>query len=62
MTIKSVTIDEGCISCGLCAEICPDVFEIDGTAKVIKGADLSVNEEEIKRAAESCPVGVIKTA
>ena len=34
----NATIDrEGCISCGICAELCPDVFAIagDGRAEVI---------------------------
>lgn len=60
MTIKKVWIEEGCISCGLCADTCPDVFEMPDVAVVIEGADLEANESCIKEAAEGCPVEVIK--
>jgi len=60
MAIKKVWIEEGCTSCGLCESICPDVFEIPDEAIVKEGADFAANEAEIKDAAESCPVEVIK--
>lgn len=60
MAIKKVWIEEGCTSCGMCADICPDVFEIQDLAVVKDGADFIANESEIKDAAESCPVEVIK--
>lgn len=53
---------ELCVGCGLCAEICPELFELgeDGKARVTEGADPKrfgcLNE-----AAESCPVGAIST-
>ena len=36
--MKAIVDRDGCIGCGMCAEICPDVFEIadDGLASVIK--------------------------
>ena len=52
---------EGCISCGQCADICPEVFRMadDGLAEVHQnpvpdGAENSANEAQ-----ESCPVSVI---
>lgn len=56
-----VTIDEdACISCEACVEECPDVFEmVDEKAKVKEGADLDGNGDQIKEAAESCPVECI---
>lgn len=60
MAIKNTWIIEGCISCGLCESICPDVFEMPDQAVVKEGADLESNEDGIKEAAESCPVEVIK--
>lgn len=52
---------EGCISCGLCVEICPDVFTIadDGLAEAIENPSEEHNAK-VKEAAESCPVNVIK--
>ncbi|MEN6456071.1 MAG: ferredoxin [Prolixibacteraceae bacterium] len=60
MSIRNAWIIEGCISCGLCESICPDVFEMPDQAVVKEDADLQANEEGIKDAAESCPVGVIR--
>lgn len=60
MTIKKVWIDEGCIACGLCEEICPEVFELKDLATVIEGVNYADYEEPIKEASESCPVEVIK--
>lgn len=60
MAIKNVIIEEGCTACGLCEEICPEVFEMPDEAQVIKGADFSKHEDNIKEAADSCPVEIIK--
>lgn len=59
MAIKKVTIGEDCTSCGMCEEICPEVFEMEDVATVKKGADLAANEDGIKEAADSCPVETI---
>jgi ferredoxin len=49
-----------CIGCGVCASLCPDVFEIDdeGKARVIEGADCE-NAKCCQDAADSCPVAAI---
>lgn len=60
MAITKVWIEEGCTACGLCEEICPEVFRLDDEATVIAGVDYSNYEEQIKEAADSCPVEVIK--
>ena len=55
--MKAIVDRDGCIGCGMCAEICPDVFEIadDGLASVIKEpTDLNISKAH--EAAESCPV------
>ncbi|HOO62845.1 MAG TPA: ferredoxin [Synergistaceae bacterium] len=57
MTVSINT--EECIGCGVCVQICPAVFELDesaGKARVISDAP---EEDCIKEAAESCPVGCI---
>lgn len=60
MAIKRVWIEEGCTACGLCEDICPEVFELTGDeAEVKEGVDLNNYEEQIREAAESCPVDVI---
>ena len=60
MAINKVWIIDGCTSCGLCSDICPEVFELQDIAVVKDGADFGGNESGIKEAAESCPVEVIK--
>jgi len=60
MTIKKVWIEDGCTSCGMCEDLCPDVFEIPDVAEVKEEANFEANEDCIKEAAESCPVEVIQ--
>ncbi len=60
MAITKVWVEDGCTSCGLCEGTAPEVFEIDDVSDVIKGADYSKYESEIKEAAEECPVEVIQ--
>ncbi len=49
-----------CIGCGVCASLCPDVFEIDeeGKAVVREGVDCE-SAGCCQDAADSCPVGAI---
>ncbi|RIH64213.1 ferredoxin [Mariniphaga sediminis] len=60
MAITKVWIEEGCTACGLCEEICPEVFKMEDEATVIEGVNYSDYEEAIQEAAENCPVEVIK--
>lgn len=55
-------VNENCIGCGLCANICAEVFTMseDGTAVAI---DEEVFDEELSNALEalnSCPVSAIE--
>ncbi|MCK4499861.1 ferredoxin [Candidatus Babeliales bacterium] len=58
--IKGIEIEPGCISCGTCAAICPEIFEIKGVSQVRESADFEKNEDEIREVAEICPVNVIR--
>ena len=61
MAITRVWIEEGCISCGSSEGNCPEVFKVkEEGATVIEGVNYSGLEAKIKKAAESCPVEVIK--
>ena len=61
MAITRVWIEDGCISCGASEANCPEVFKVkDEGATVIEGVDYSALEAKIKKAAEGCPVEVIK--
>jgi ferredoxin len=58
-SIKKVTIEPGCISCGSCQFIAPEVFEVISTSQVKSGADLNAFAQRIREAAAKCPVQVI---
>ena len=49
-----------CISCGLCAATCPEVFRIadDGLAEAYRQPD-AATEALAKEAAANCPVSII---
>ena len=50
-----------CIGCGLCASICPHVFELhDGRSQIIEKADLKTNLSCIKEAIMNCPIQSIE--
>ena len=67
MPIERVWIEEGCIACNLCEDICSDVFEVPagGDCRTKKHYKKFLNgdperEELVREAAESCPVEVIQ--
>ncbi|MBT3208930.1 MAG: ferredoxin [Bacteroidetes bacterium] len=60
MAIKKVWIEDGCTSCGLCEDTSPEVFVVEDESTVLPDAKFDGNEDDIKEAAESCPVEVIK--
>ena len=57
--MKKVTVEPGCITCGLCEFIAPEVFEVTDISHVKKDADFQSNKRVIKEAAQACPVNVI---
>ena len=67
MGIRRVWIEEGCISCNLCEDLVPEVFEVPagGTSRTVKRYEKQLKkgppmEERIREAEESCPVEVIQ--
>ncbi len=55
------TVDDTCTGCGLCPDMCPEVFELgdDGFAKVIADPVPESAEDSAREAAQSCPVEAI---
>lgn len=60
--MKATVDKESCSGCGLCAETCPDVFEMgdDDIAKVKVTPVPAAAEGTAKEAAEGCPSEAIK--
>ena len=59
--MKAVIDKAGCISCGLCVTICPDVFRMadDGHAEVCADPVPESSEDSAAEARDNCPVSVI---
>ena len=54
------TVDDNCTACGLCVDICPEVFEMGDDIAVVKVEDVSTDfKKNCCEAAESCPVDAI---
>lgn len=65
--ISALEIDPGCIACGLCAQLVPEVFSVpDGGTSQVLGAWLQFVESDPRArqrligARDSCPVEVIR--
>jgi ferredoxin len=67
---KIVHFKKDCISCGACAAITPELFEMDpeglaelkGSSKVENHQELEINSDkknEAQEAADVCPVNII---
>ena len=58
--MKATVDQDGCISCGLCTETCPEVFRMgdDGLAEAY-GEVTPDNASEAETARDNCPVSVI---
>lgn len=59
--MKATVNQETCIGCGLCAETCPTVFEMndDDIAVVKVGSVPADAADDCREAAENCPVDAI---
>ena len=58
--MKNVKIEPGCISCGSCEFLAPEVFKVVVTSQVKSGIDFQECKDRIRLAAAKCPVQVIK--
>ncbi|MCK5450666.1 MAG: ferredoxin [Candidatus Omnitrophica bacterium] len=58
--MKVVIDNETCIGCGLCAQVAPNVYEMQGDKAVSILSEISEDMgEEAKNGAEQCPVSAI---
>lgn len=55
-----VRVEDSCTACGLCAETCPDVFQMGAEfAEVIADPVPPESEDSAQEAADDCPVEAI---
>lgn len=59
--MKAIVEQDGCISCGVCVSMCPEVFSFNENdiSVAIPGDIPSDAVDTAKEAADSCPVSVI---
>ncbi len=59
--MRAIVDEEVCIGCGLCAETCPEVFEmVDEKARAKMDEVPEEFSETCREAAEDCPVEAIQ--
>ena len=59
--MKTIVIEDICVGCAMCVQICPEVFEIRDDKVVVMANPIPKElEDKVKRAASECPVEAIK--
>ncbi len=59
--MKARVDEDLCISCGLCEEVCPGVFEMGDDIALVKVDEVAEEDEDsCREAAEDCPVDAIE--
>ncbi|MFH1674111.1 MAG: ferredoxin [Pseudomonadota bacterium] len=56
MARKFYIVDEDCLACGTCAELCPDCFRFDeDTMEHAEVISFECDEDCVQEAIDSCP-------
>jgi len=60
-TMRARIDEDACIGCGVCADMCPEVFELQDEIAVVRIVMIPGNMEDCaEEAAEECPVEAIE--
>ena len=63
MKYRVIFYKEKCVGCGLCTDICPEIFQLIASGIRLKKQVINEDEQEIlkkvKKAIELCPVNAI---
>lgn len=58
--MKANVDSASCVGCGLCPELCPEVFEMNGDVATVKVDVVALEAEAAcRKAMEECPVSAI---
>ncbi len=58
--MKAVVDHDACIGCGLCAQVAPDIYQMQGDKAVAIADDIPEDKiEDAKSGADQCPVTAI---
>ena len=58
--MKAVVDQDSCIGCGLCVQVAPDIYTMDGDKAAAVSDSLSGDlAEQAKTGADQCPVNAI---
>jgi ferredoxin len=58
--MKAIVDKSGCISCGLCVSVCPEVFRLDDSGVAEAYEEVSDKlQDSATEARDGCPVSVI---
>lgn len=60
VSVKKLSIEPGCITCGMCEFIAPNVFEVTDVSHIKPDFDQAENNDLIEQSVKECPVFVIK--
>lgn len=59
-TLMKAKVNEGCIACGMCVSLCPEVFRFNDEGLAEAYTDITEETmEEAENARDNCPVSVI---